>query len=79
MMHPNLLTRSVYIDVTEPIYGQIIQLQLNTVFEILMQLRIYLVFLSIISSSIYCNTRANRLCRIYSTNNNLFFGIKALF
>jgi len=44
-----------------------------------MQLRIYLLFLSIISSSTYCNTRANRLCRIYSTKNNIFFGVKALF
>lgn len=44
-----------------------------------MQLRIYLVFLSIIYCSIYCNTRANRLCRIYSSKNNIFFGVKALF
>ena len=79
LMHPNLLTKNAVVLVTEPIHGLSIPLHLNAVFQILMQLRIYLLLLSIINSSIYCNTRANRLCRIYSTKNDLFFGIKALF
>ena len=44
-----------------------------------MQSRIYLLFMAIINSSIYCNTRAHRLCRIYSTKSSLFFGVKSLF
>lgn len=79
LMHPNLLMCSLTINLTEPVYGRPIQLQLNTFLEVLMQLRIYLVFMSIISNSIYCGTRATRLCRIYSAKNNLFFGVKALF
>lgn len=71
--------RDIFIQVPEPIYGNSIPLKINNFFEVLMQLRIYLLFLSIINSSIYCNTRAHRLCRIYSTKNSLFFGVKSLF
>jgi hypothetical protein len=50
-MHPNLLADEKHMNVTEPIYGSTIQLRYNTIFEILMQLRIYLVFLSIIRAA----------------------------
>lgn len=32
-----------------------------------------------ISATIYLSTRGNRICRIYGTNCNLYFGLKCLF
>lgn len=41
--------------------------------------RIYLLYDSIISSSLYCSTRASRMCRIYSTKDSNSFGPKSFF
>lgn len=41
--------------------------------------RIYLFFDWIISSSIYCSTRASRMCRMYSTKDPVSFGRKSFF
>ncbi len=41
--------------------------------------RIYLVYNAMISSTIYLSTRGSRICRIYGTNCNLYFGLKCLF
>lgn len=41
--------------------------------------RIYLLYNALISNSIYCTTRANRMCRIYNTKNEDSFGAKSVF
>lgn len=41
--------------------------------------RIYLIYCAIVSSTIYLSTRGNRICRIYGTKCNLYFGAKCLF
>ena len=63
----------------EPIFGGFIPYKLNQIFEIVMMLRIYLLFSALLSASIYLSTRASRICRIYGTQNNLMFGIKCIF
>ena len=41
--------------------------------------RVYLVYSAIVSSTIYLSTRGSRICRIYGTKCNLYFGFKCLF
>ncbi len=44
-----------------------------------MLFRIYLVYKALISSTIFCSTRASRIGRIYSSKTDFIFGIKSLF
>ncbi len=41
--------------------------------------RIYLVYSAIVSSTVYLSTRGSRICRIYGTKCDLYFGFKCLF
>lgn len=79
LVHPNLLADGVILQVIEPVYQQSIPINLNSIFEIVMMGRIYLLYDSIISSSIYFSTRASRMCRIYGTKDADSFGAKSFF
>lgn len=52
---------------------------MNNLFEIIMLSRIYLLYNTLVETSIYCTPRANRMCRIYNSKNESNFGIKSVF
>ncbi len=79
IVHPNLFADDVVLQLTEPIFGETLPINLNSLLEIFMMGRIYLLYNAIISSSIYLSTRASRMCRIYSTKNYGTFGAKSFF
>jgi hypothetical protein len=79
LVHPNIFSESIVIQVAEPIYGESIPLEINDILEIVMLGRIYLLYDSLVNSSIYCTTRASRMCRIYSTKDSSSFGPKSFF
>lgn len=41
--------------------------------------RVYLVYSAIVSATVYLSTRGSRICRIYGTKCNVYFGFKCLF
>jgi hypothetical protein len=79
MIHPNLLLKDKYLSLKEPIYEHYMKVYTNNIMEIFMLARIYLVYSAIVSSTIYLSTRGSRICRIYGTKCNLYFGFKCLF
>lgn len=78
-IHPNLACESSMLSVREPIYEQYLSISTNNILEIVMLARIYLVYSAIVCSTIYLSTRGSRICRIYGTKCNLYFGFKCLF
>ena len=78
-IHPNLIFQNQSISVKQPVYEQYQRLKVNYVLEIIMLLRVYSVYSAIVSSTIYLSTRGSRICRIYGTNCDLYFGFKCLF
>jgi hypothetical protein len=79
LVHPNLTADDVVLQLTEPVFGETLPMALNSLLEIFMMSRIYLLYNAIISSSIYLSTRASRMCRIYSNKNYGPFGAKSFF
>lgn len=79
LVHPNYFTRNIEVFVKDPLYGLSNAYSLNDILEIIMHLRVYLIFSAIIWSSIYLSTRGNRICRIYGTSCSLEFGMKSVF
>ena len=79
LIHPNLLTKDIVIQIEEPIYGTLTPFKVNKLLEMWMLSRIYILYNALIKTSIYCTPRANRMCRIYNARHEADFGIKSVF
>ena len=79
MVHPNLALNGITLLIPEPTSNSTLPLSLNSILEIVMLGRIYLLFVSIIYASIYCTPRASRLCRIYNSKRPDSFAAKSFF
>ena len=79
LVHPNLACDGVVLMVPDPSSSESVPLPFNSILEIIMLGRIYLLFVSIISASIYLTPRASRLCRIYNSKRPVSFAAKSFF
>lgn len=75
-IHPNLFTEDISFEMFEPYDNIYVKHYLNDFLSIWILVRFYLVVRIILNSSMYADTRANRICRLYGCEPGYFYAAK---